>query len=145
VSAPPELLHIYQAHVEDQGGISWNHPRITLFSVGQVWRDAELALASDLHAGYTFVPTLDDLAGTQLELKRTAGADRAVEFLAVGEPSGVIDSDLLSGLRDRAGANFDVPVFEAAGGLGRLSRDLGGPAGDRQRPRFLSGCRLGDG
>ncbi len=144
-SAPHELLHIHQLHVEDQGCVGRNYPRITLGSVGQVWRNAQLALATYLHAGDTFVPALDDLAGAQHELKRFAGPDRAVELLAVGEPAGVIDFDVLSGLRDRTGANLDVPVFEAAGGLGGLAGDLGGTAGGWFRRCLRSGSRLGDG
>src|ERR1019366_2610941 len=123
----------------------WNDPGITLFSVGQVWRNAELALASDLHAGYTFVPALDDLAGSELELKRFAGPDRAVELLAVGEPAGVIDFDVLSGLGDGAGANLDVPIFQTGGGLDGLAGDFGGSAGGWLGWRLLCWSRLGNG
>src|ERR1700683_3621752 len=50
-------------------------------------------------------------------------------FFSVGEPSGVIDFDVLPGLRCRTGADFDVPVFKAARGLRRLARDFGWAAG----------------
>src|SRR5208337_531715 len=82
---------------------------------------------------------VNDLAGAQHEIKRTAGADRTVELLAIGEPAGVFDFDVLSGLRGRTGANFDVPVFETAGGFCGLAGDLGGTTDDR----FVSWSGLG--
>ena len=72
---PTRLLHINQLHVEDQGCVGRNSPRITLRSVGQFWRNTELALATYLHADYAFVPTFDHLASAQHEIKRLAGAD----------------------------------------------------------------------
>src|ERR1019366_6569794 len=123
----------------------WNDPGITLFSVGQVWRNAELTLAPDFHASYTFVPALDDLAASELELKRFAGPDRAVELLAVGQPAGVIDFDVLSALGEGAGANLGVPIFQTAGGLDGSSRDLGGSAGGWLGCRLLRWSRLGNG
>src|SRR5216684_2209289 len=143
-SALHELLHIYQPHIEDQGCVGRDDGRITTLPVGEVRRNAQLALASDLHASDPFVPSLDDLAGAQHEIKGFAGADRAVELLAVGEPSGVIDFDMLSALRDRTGAYFDVPVFETAGGFGGRAGDLGGTAGGGLRRCLVGWSSLGD-
>src|ERR1700674_338150 len=138
-----ELLHIYQSHVKDQGCVGRDDCRITTLPVGQIWRNAQLALASDPHAGDAFVPALDDLARAQHEVKRMAGTNRAVELLAVGEPAGVIDFDMLSALGDRAGADFDVPVFEAAGGFGGRAGHPCGTAGVGLR-RWLVGWSLVD-
>ena len=52
-----------------------------------------------------------------------------------------IDFDVLPGPRDRAGANFDIPVLETAGGFGGLAGDLSRPAGRR---RVLIWSRLSD-
>ena len=95
------------------------------YSIGEVWRNAELALAAYLHPDDAFVPALDDLAATEQQLERLSGADGTIELLAIGEPSGVVDLDVYSGLRDCAGADFDVPILQAANGRCAFSSHLG--------------------
>ena len=60
-------------------------------SIGQFRGDAQLALAPDLHSGYPFVPSLDDFAVTDRKVEGLVRVDRAIELLARGEPSGVVD------------------------------------------------------
>src|SRR5208283_1225516 len=109
----------------------WNRPRIPLRSIGQIRRNAQLAFSTNLHPGDPFVPSLDDLPPAQQEVKRPPATDRTVELCAVGQPAGVVDFDVMSSLRARARAHFDVPVFKSAGGLGWLAGDLRGPAAAR--------------
>ena len=74
---------------------------IARLAVGQFGRDAQLALAADFHAGDTFVPSLDDVALAQREVVGLVRVDGAVELLAGGEPSGVVDLDMVAVLGGR--------------------------------------------
>jgi hypothetical protein len=58
---------------------------MTFRSVGQLGRDAQLALATDFHAGYTLIPSLDDVALPDREIEGLMRVDRTVELLARGK------------------------------------------------------------
>src|SRR3954469_15352027 len=60
--ASSDLFDGYERHVEDQRGVRGNLRRVAVFPVGDLRRNFELTLASDLHSGNTFIPALDDLA-----------------------------------------------------------------------------------
>lgn len=56
-----------QLHVEEQSGSSGNNVSSSTVSVGQTGRDGQLPLLADAHVSESLVPSLDHLAGAQLE------------------------------------------------------------------------------
>src|ERR1700728_2145030 len=81
-------------------------------AIAQLGRNDQGALAADLHGGDAFVPAADHLADADLELKRLAAIERAVEFLALLailiEPAGVVHDAGLAGARRLAGPGHAV-------------------------------------
>src|SRR5437660_9217203 len=51
-----------QLNIEDQGCVRGDDARVSLRSVAQIWRDAQLALAANFHSGYAFFPSFDHVA-----------------------------------------------------------------------------------
>src|ERR1019366_427559 len=125
-------MHIQQLHVKNQRCV-WRDARTTPRSIRQIWWDAQLALAADLHARHPFVPTFDHLTGPEHKFERLPRAHRAVELLSIGEPARVVDLNLLSALRDGTSPDLDVPIFKTAGRLDGLASDLGGAMRNRWR------------
>src|SRR5271166_2788541 len=81
----PQLLHAEQLDHEGQLGVRRDHWRMTGRAVGQVGWNDQLPLAADLHAGYAFVPALDDSASPERERERLIAIMTAIEFLAILE------------------------------------------------------------
>src|SRR5207302_752263 len=68
----------------------------TAVAVTQCGRDGQLSPPADAHTADAFVPTLDDLAGAELEAEGVAAVAGAVELLAARQPAGVMDLDALA-------------------------------------------------
>src|SRR3569832_1967024 len=103
-----DLVDAQQFHFEHQGGVRRDHAAGTARPVGQFRRDGELALAADLHAGHALVPAGDALAHAELEFEGVVAVDAGVEFLAVGEPAGVVHRHVLAGAGGVAAAGDEV-------------------------------------
>lgn len=116
---------------------------MTGFAVGQFRRDAQLPFAAHLHSGHAFIPSLDDFAVTQCELVGLIGIDGAVEFLARGEPAGVVHFHVVPGFGQGAEADLDVSVLQAGVGFDAVARDFGGRIGVGAGDLSLSRRRLG--
>ena len=84
-----------QFDIEHQGCVRWNNSREALIAIGEISWDDELALATNLHSGNTFVPALNHHPDTECELKR-ATANGAVEFRSICQDTGVVDGDILA-------------------------------------------------
>src|SRR5262249_22795981 len=119
------LANILQFHVKDQGRVWRDESWVSGGAISEVARNLQLPLAANFHSGDALVPSLDDLSGAYHKLERLPCAHRAVELLAVGEPSGVVDLDVLPAVGFRASADLDVPILEPARGLDRITCDLG--------------------
>src|SRR5579872_361688 len=117
--------HCQQLHVEDQGCVRRDDCLVSRIAIGQFGRDAELSFAPDLHSRDPFIPSLDNLALSECETVGLIGVDSAVELLAVGEPSCVVDLDAISVVGDGAGTDLDVPVLEAGVGPYAVARNFG--------------------
>src|SRR6202030_2031391 len=112
--------------VEDQRGIGWNGAvGSAVLAIAQVRRNAQLALAANFHSRHAFVPSFDDFAVAQHESERTPRVNRAIEFLASGEPTGVVHSHTIAFLCCFAGAFRDVPILQAGVGLKAIAGDFG--------------------
>src|SRR5215470_15356128 len=118
------LLRSHQLHIKDQRSIRRNCPGKTSFTVGQLWRNAELTLAADFHSLNAFIPALDDLSVAQDELERVASAYRTVELLARRQPPCVFNFHFFAGNGKRSHAGLDVPVLQAGGSRDRRARDV---------------------
>src|ERR1044071_8479529 len=114
-----------QLDIEYQCRVRRNHATGAAAAVTQVWRDTQLTLPANFHAGYTFVPALDHLSSAECELEGLSTIDRAVKFLTAREPAGVVDLHLVTGFGDCSGAFLDVPVLQAVRGGVPLAFDLG--------------------
>src|SRR6266699_2545769 len=90
-------FHSQQLHIKNQSGVRRDYSASALRSIPEIWRDAQLTLAADFHSGDAFVPAFNNLASAERELERMSRAHGAVELLAVGEPSGVVHFNFLSG------------------------------------------------
>src|SRR5690606_31133106 len=66
-------------------------------TIAKLGRDGELALAADLHALHTLVPTADHLAATQCEFERLVTVLARVELGAIGQPAGVMHGHRMAG------------------------------------------------
>src|SRR5439155_19977201 len=72
--------------------------------------------STHLHPRHPFIPSRDDLPGTEAEPDRLGAVAAAVELLPVQQPSGVMDFDLVPGRRPRALAHRDVLITESRSG-----------------------------
>src|SRR5262249_10110105 len=108
------LLDVDQLDLEDERRLRRDRGRLTLFAIGKLGGDDQLALAAPLPAGNAFVPALYHLAGAECEVDGLAAIERAVELLAVGERAGIVDGDRLASLRRGPGAHLPLHVLEPA-------------------------------
>src|SRR5215472_13374693 len=116
-------LNPQQLDVEDQCRVGGDDAAGTARAVAELGRDDQRALAADLHAGDTFVPSLYHLPGAEPEAEWRAAIDRAVEFLALVavrllQPAGVMHRHVVARRGFGAGADFVVAIDEAAGKRG---------------------------
>lgn len=84
------LLNLQELDVEDESAVGWD-TRKSLAAVGEVGWNGETTLSTDGHAGNTDVPSLDDLASTELEaewLTLLVGYVMLVMLLTVGATFG---------------------------------------------------------
>jgi hypothetical protein len=112
-----ELLDVHQLGFEQQCRVRGNLRAGAALAVGLVGRDRELALAADFHAGDSIIPTLDNIAGSELERQRLATLTGAVELRAVLQRTGVVDEHRAAGLRLGARTHNDVLALGARGQL----------------------------
>ena len=84
----PLFVDAEKVHVKDEGGIGRDKAAAgAAAAVTQLRRNAQLALAANLHPGDALVPSLDDLAGAKRKDKRIVAVHRAVDFLpSVSQP-----------------------------------------------------------
>jgi hypothetical protein len=115
VAVVPSLLDLNTLDVEDQGGVLGDAGE-RLRAVGVVGRDGDTSLTTNLHAGNTDVPALDDLTGTELEAEGLALLV-GVEDLAVLELADVAHTDAVTLLCGGAGAGLLVVDGDAVDGL----------------------------
>src|SRR5262249_40296170 len=113
---PPDLLDLQQLHVEHE------HPvRGALAFVGDAFGDPESRPLAFVHQLQAFGPPGDHLV--DLERRRFAAHDGAVEHLAVGRPSRVVHDHAAGRTRvPAADTLFQHFVGEAARGLLRVGR-----------------------
>src|SRR6266576_449022 len=111
-------------HIKDQRSIGRDDAFVSVLSIGQLRRDAQLPLAADLHAGHAFVPTFDNVPLPERETVWLVGVDGTVELLSGCEPPGVMHSHVIAALRLVAGANIDVPILQSGVRLDAVARDL---------------------
>ena len=90
------LLELQKLNVEDQGGVRWDDPRMTSGAVRVIGAAGERGAFTDRHLGDTFIPSLDDLSFSDLELERLFAVPRRIELLAVGQGAGVVHDHGLS-------------------------------------------------
>jgi hypothetical protein len=102
-----------QLHVEDQRGVGRDDVFVSSLPVGQDRRDAKLAFAAYLHSSYALVPSFDHFPFAEREIVGLVRVDGAVEFLAVGEPSGVMDLDVVTLFGLATGTDLDIPILQA--------------------------------
>lgn len=113
-----------QLHVENQRGILRYCRRLSIDTVTKLWRNAQLALAANLHSGNAFVPSLYDFACAEREVKWRMRVHGAIELLARREPSGVMDLHLVTGFCDLACTDLDLPILQAGRGLHTVAADF---------------------
>src|SRR5262249_39702012 len=100
----PRVLEAFDPEkldVELETRLGRDRGRLSLFAVGEVVRDHELAFAAHLHSHDALVPALDDVAAPDGELERLALVPRAVELLPPHERAGVVHLHLLADFRLR--------------------------------------------
>ena len=107
-----------QFYVEDEVRLGGDDGRAAGFAVGQLIGDEQTALASDVHALKTCVPSHDDAVCAVGEGDRLAARviEGGVELGAVGKPAGIADGVVLALFGGCACANFDVDVPERVEG-----------------------------
>src|SRR5581483_6831642 len=108
----------------DQRCIRRNDSTAAASSVAQLRRDPKLPLAAHFHAGYAFVPTFNHLTSTQRKTEWLPAIDRAVELLAIGEPSGVMHLYSFSRLCCGSSAYRYIPIFKPGRRALGLAGDL---------------------
>src|SRR4051812_14689731 len=119
------LLNVEQVHVEDQRSVRRNVAASAVRSVPQIARDLQSPFAANMHSLYPFIPTLNDSAGSELELERFVAINGAVELLSVaGEPAGVMDLHSHTRGSYCTGALLGVPVLQSGWSLRGLASDL---------------------
>jgi len=91
-----DLLDLQKLHVEVEGGIGRDGPRMTPLTVRVVGRTDEVGPFADAHLGHPFVPSSNHLTLSNLELERLSSVSRRVKLLAIGQGPGVVDNDRLS-------------------------------------------------
>src|ERR1700677_3502684 len=136
-SRPPIVtrgsLDAYEIHIEHERCAGRNDITRPTVAVREVRRYDESALPADLHAGHALIPSLDHLAGAQLEAERRAALQRAVELLALVvrrrrlvQPAGVLHDGILSGGDRGTAAVCEVGdlevIYSARGRGGRVIR-----------------------
>src|SRR5258707_14634341 len=114
--AGAESADAEQLDLEDQRGAGRAHAAGPLAAVTELRGDGELALASHPHAGDPFVPSLDHLAGAELEAEGAVVVAARVELGAVDQPAGVVHLHRVASLGLGTGADLEVAVLEPAGG-----------------------------
>jgi hypothetical protein len=108
-----------QLDLEHQRRIRRDHAARAARAIREVRRNGELALAADFHAGDALVPASDHLPPAEAEFERIVAIDARVELLAVGEPAGVMQGDVVTRCGDRAVAADEVFDDQGAwGGVG---------------------------
>src|SRR6185437_10379562 len=93
------LFHAQQFHIEDQPCVGGNGTARATRAITKIRRDDQSALAANTHARHAHIPALDHLPAPQIKFERLPTIHAGVEFGAVGEPAGVMDSDSLTRLR----------------------------------------------
>src|SRR2546428_9876297 len=77
----PSLLRDFQElDFKIQRSIWWNHAGISTRTVSKISRNDKFAFATDLHSFDALIPTRNNLASTQLELKRHIAFKRTIEL-----------------------------------------------------------------
>src|SRR5215469_13885190 len=122
---PSLFADLEQFHVENERRIWGDHAASPTASIAQFRRNSQLPLSTDFHSPHTFIPAFDNLPRAESKPERLAAIHRAVELLAIGQPSGVMYFHGLARNRSGAGADHDVPVLQARRGRRRLTRNLG--------------------
>src|SRR5207249_3414253 len=119
-SAGLALFDLQQLHVEHEGRVRWNRCARAPRAVAEIRRNDERARATDLHAGDPLIPPADHHAGAKPEAERLAAIEGAVELLAMAvrrlavvQPTGVMDGDVLPGLRVGARPDLGVRYLQA--------------------------------
>src|ERR1035438_3216568 len=92
-SAKHALRDREQLDLEHQGSVWRDCAGVASLAVSKLGRDGKARLVAHAHGRYTFVPTLDHLAGAQDEGEGLIAVHRAVELGAVRQPAGVMDGD----------------------------------------------------
>src|SRR5262245_23449614 len=96
------LLHAEKLDVEQQRSVRRDRAASAPGAIAHLRRNDEGALAADLHAGYAFIPALDDLAFAEAECEWLAAIDGRVELGALVailiEPAGVVHRQGIAGL-----------------------------------------------
>src|SRR5688572_30185050 len=109
------LLDLEEIDLEHQRCVGRNHAARAAGAVTHRWRNREDSRAADLHAGHTFIPSGNHLAGAEREVERLIAVFRAVELLpalvgpgGVVEPAGVMHAHDLAAAGLGAATDFHV-------------------------------------
>src|SRR5262245_29024930 len=135
----PSALDVHQVDDEDQRRVRLDRWRLALRAVGQVRRDDQLAPPALLHADQALVPSLDHLAGAELEVEGLSAVIGAVELLTgLVVDTDVLDRELVTCLRRRAAPFLQILELELVGrgAVGYLDLGLIARRG-RRRGRLL--------
>src|SRR5215469_3818616 len=114
------LSHSEELHVEDQDGVWRNFPG-AMHPVSCGGRNAQLALATNLHTNDPLVPTFYDAACAEGKSDGLAAIDGTIEFCAVCKPTGVMHAHGFSGYGGGPCSNHDVPILDARWSRFRLA------------------------
>ena len=91
--------------VEDESGVGWDDTASTCGTVPVVRWAGKSGLSANFESNESLIPALDDLAGTNNELKWLTSVVAGVELVAIAlELSAVVSLDFLSGLDDGTGS-----------------------------------------
>src|SRR5439155_18716853 len=112
--AQRSLFDLQELDFESQFRVRRNIPARSFFSVGELGRNDEFALAADLHADHALIPASDDLSITEDELERLLAIETAIELGAVGEPTRVVHPDDVVFLGCPTFADLQVCAFQPA-------------------------------
>ena len=84
--SPQNLQDTKKLHIKIESGTSRDNSSSTSVSIRQTTGQDNLSPFSNLHGGETFIPSSDDLAGSNLECKWSTPIARTVKFLFRVEP-----------------------------------------------------------
>src|SRR5437870_5125388 len=127
-----QSLNAEQLNFEHQRRIGWNFRWGATRAISKIRRDDELALASDLHADETCVPTFYHLPAAQGEHERLCGT---VDGRAVGQRADIMHPHALALFRRGPSSDLEIGPREPIWWHGGGSRRRCGLARRRGRPR----------